>query len=69
MDYQLIRPRIPQLTAVEQVLINRGIPKENITEFLNPTEECVPPLNLIDNLQDGAKMLIKHISQEDDILI
>lgn len=30
MDYQLITPRLPELSVVEQVFENRGIKKENI---------------------------------------
>ena len=40
-----------------------------VKEYLNTTDSDILDYNLIDNLEEGAKMLIKHISQEDDILV
>ncbi len=72
MEYQLIAPQFPPnkvLTAVEQVLANRGIAPENVEHYLNTTnKDIVDPL-LIKNIKKGAKMLIKHISQNDKVLV
>ena len=44
MEYQLIVPRIPldkELTAVEQVLANRGIYPEHVDHYINTTDEDI----------------------------
>ena len=65
MEYQLIAPRVPQYSAVEQVLTNRGIPLNEIQHYLNTTENDVLDPKLIKNIDVGAKMLISHIAQND----
>ena len=72
MEYQLITPEFPQnkaLTAVEQVLANRGIKPENVEHYLNTTDEDILNPLLIKNIKEGAKMLIKHVSQNDKVLV
>ena len=72
MEYQLIAPRIPLgrlLTAVEQVLANRGIAPENVEHYLNTTDEDILSPTLIMNIKEGVKVLIKHIAQGDKVLI
>ena len=72
MDYQLITSSIPQtieLTAVERVLTNRGISRNEINHYLNTTDNDILEPTLISNIEEGAKMLIKHISQNDKVLI
>ena len=72
MEYQLIAPRIPLgrlLTAVEQVLANRGITPENVEHYLNTTDEDILNPMLIMNIEEGVKVLIKHIAQGDKVLI
>jgi hypothetical protein len=72
MEYQLIAPRIPLgrlLTAVEQVLANRGIAPENVEHYLNTTDEDILSPILIMNIEEGVKVLIRHIAQGDKVLI
>ena len=71
MEYQLIAPRIPlkNLTAVERVLTNRGIALAEIEHYLHTTDEDILDPKLISNMREGAEMLIKHIAQNDDILV
>ena len=72
MEYQLITSKFPQnkaLTAVEQVLANRGIKPENVEHYLNTTDEDILDPLLIKNIREGAKMLIKHVSQNDKVLV
>lgn len=57
MEYQLIVPRIPQnkeLSAVEQVLLNRGIMPENVEHYLNTTDEDILNPTLLMNMREGA---------------
>ena len=72
MEYQLIVPGIPlsrTVTAVEQVLANRGIKPENIEHYLNTTDKDILDPKIIMNIEQGVKVLIKHISQGHKILI
>ena len=71
MEYQLIVPRIPQenLSAVEQVLANRGISPENVDHYLNTTDADIIDPKRIMNVREGAQMLISHIAQNDKVLI
>ena len=72
MEYQLIIPSIPlerELTAVEQVLVNRGIAPNDVDHYLNTTDEDIFDPKLAMNMREGAQMLIKHIAQNDKVLI
>ena len=72
MEYQLIAPRIPPgglLTAVEQVLANRGIAPENVEHYLNTTDEDILSPMLIMNIEEGVKVLIQAIARGDKVLI
>lgn len=71
MEYQLIAPRIPlkNLNAVERVLTNRGIALAEIEHYLHTVDNDILDPKLINNIESGAKILIKHISQGNKILI
>ncbi len=72
MEYQLIVPRIPQkevMSAVEQVLANRGIAPENVDHYLNTTDADILHPSMIMNMSEGVKLLISHISRGDKVLI
>lgn len=69
MEYRLRAPEFPIYTPVEQVLVNRGIPYDQINHYLNTTDNDILDPRLIPHLDEGVKMLIKHISQNDKVLI
>ena len=69
MNYQLIAPLNAELTPIEQILINRGFKLENIEHYFNTTDEDIYNPLLLDNVKEGAQILIKHIANEDDTLI
>ena len=71
MEYQLIAPGIPHqsLSAVEQVLANRGIMPQDVEHYLHTTDADIFPPTLFPTIADGARMLVKHISQNDKVLI
>lgn len=71
MEYQLIASGIPHqnLSAVESVLANRGIAPENVEHYLHTTDADIYDPTLFPTIQDGARMLVKHISQNDKVLI
>lgn len=67
MDYQLISPRNTSITALEQVLRNRGI--TDPYGYLNTDVTDVYAPTLLDNIAEGAKMLVKHISQGSKVMV
>ena len=71
MEYQLITPRIPlqNLSAVERVLTNRGIALAEIEHYLHTTDDDILSPKLIKNVHEGVQMLIKHIAQNDNVLV
>jgi hypothetical protein len=69
MNYQLIAPRVPSMSMVEQVLTNRGIDRTDVVHYLHTSDADILDPIQIQNMSDGAKMLIKHISQNDKVFI
>ncbi len=69
MNYQLIAPRLPELSVVEQVFENRGIKKQDIYHYLHTSKNDLYDPLLLDRIQDGVKMLVKHINNQDKTLI
>ena len=61
MEYQLIAPRDPFYSPIEQVLVNRGIKLDDIHHYLNTTDEDILPAAAITNIHRGVEMLAKHI--------
>ena len=67
MEYQLINPRRPGTSAIEQVLLNRGI--QDVHHYLNTDDsDILSPLGL-DNMEKGAKMLVSHIAQGSKVIV
>lgn len=62
MNYQLIAPRVPGTSMVEQVLTNRGINKDDVYHYLHTSDKDILDPSTIERLIDGVKMLIKHVS-------
>ena len=67
MNYKLINNT--QKTPLETIMNNRGIKTEDIQHFLNPTQSDVYPNKLLDNMEQGIKLLLKHIKQNNKIFI
>ena len=72
MNYQLLTPRIPvnnDLTLVEQVFANRGIDPNDISHYLYTTEDDICDPKLLDNIHEGAEMLMRHFCKGDKIYV
>ena len=52
--------------ALYEILEERGV--ENVDEYLHPTEDCEYDPFLLDNIQEGIKMLHKHLEMKSKIL-
>ena len=69
MNFQLKAPRIPHMSVVEQVFVNRGIPANEVTHYLNTSVADVINPAVITNIEAGAKMLVSHIAQGSKVLV
>jgi hypothetical protein len=61
LEWNLISPR-EKKSVIDQVLFNRGI--DNAYRYLNITNEEVYNPLLLDNMREGAILLVKHINQK-----
>lgn len=66
MKYTLINPQEYD-EVIKQILHNRGV--EDKEHYLNTTDDDILTPSLLDNIEDGVKMLISHIHNDDDIMI
>ena len=56
-------------TPITQIFINRGFQEENIVKYTNANAgDLISPLKL-DNMREGACMLIRHLAAKDPIFI
>lgn len=69
MEYKLISEKKDNLSVIQQILINRGIALKDIDHYLNTTENDNLDPFLIERIKDGAMILIKHINNNDKILL
>jgi len=68
MKYKLIGKNNYE-NALETVFINRGIAKDNINNFLFPTEKFENSYKLLKNINRGVECLNKHLQSQNKILI
>ena len=69
MEYKLISEKNNNLSVIQQVLINRGIALKDIDHYLNTTENDNLDPALIERIKDGVMILIKHINNNDKVLL
>ena len=62
MQYKLINPVDKEYSALEQVLVNRGIPYEEIDRFLNLDDSALHSLNKLEGLRDAAQVLARNLN-------
>ena len=71
MNIKLIQEPNSIYSALEQVLINRGIPRAEINHWLNTTDSDINDFKLLgeNNLKRAAQALISAVSQNQKILV
>lgn len=72
MTYQLRTPILPiydDYSILEALFAARGIPPKDIDHYLHTTKADILSPSLIANIDDGIKMLIQHIFNNDKIFI
>lgn len=70
MEYKLRAPRRDGTSLLEQILYNRGFTsREEINHYLTTDDNDLLPPTLLDNMQEGAKILAKHILYGNNALL
>ena len=69
MNYVLREPRDTTKTALVQILANRGIKEEDIWHYLNTTDNDLIDPSTIEHIDEGAKLLLKHIENNSKVFI
>ena len=69
MNYKLIAPRDDELTAIEQVLVNRGIPYKDIRLYLNLNDSVIQDPYGLTNIELGAKRLLQAMLRQEEIYV
>ena len=69
MNYNLIKIIDKELTPIERVLTNRGIDLSEVEHYLDTTDDDIFSPDLLNNMREGAQMLIKNISNNVDTQI
>ena len=70
MEYKLRAERQANTTLLEQILLNRGFKDlQEINHYLTVDEHDINNPLLLDNMQEGAKMLAKHIQMNSKTLV
>lgn len=71
MEYTLIQSpnSLSTDSAIETILINRDIAREEIHKYLNPSDDYILPARQLDNIREGAKLLAKHITLKSKTLL
>ena len=65
MNYKLINEVDKSKSMIEQILNNRGI--EDVSHYLNTTDEDLFSPLLLENMKEGAELLIKHLYDDKKI--
>lgn len=66
MNYKLVNPNFKE-NYIEQLLKFKGI--DNIDEYLNPTAAVLEDPELLDNIDEGAQLLLNVVKKEGRILL
>lgn len=71
MKYQLINPINQNYSTIEQILINRGVPYNNVYHYLNTTDNDINSFMELgrEKLSAAAALLSKTISNNDKCLV
>ena len=69
MEYKKINKESISNNVIEEFFMNRGFKKEDIFHYLNTTDEDILAPELLDNMEQGAKMLLDCIANNKKIFV
>lgn len=64
----ILRNPFTQNSIIEQIFYNRNY-NIDINQYINVDERAVWPSDLLNNMETGARVLIRHISNNDKVLV
>jgi hypothetical protein len=62
MKYTLISQPDPNLTVVEQILVNRGIDLKNVARYLRTTDAELNNSLLLKEIDKAVALFVKHLA-------
>ena len=74
MEYQLRKSLLPldfnrEYNAVERIFMNRGMTPEEMQHYITVSQKDLLDPLLLDNMKEGASVLIQHIKNNDKIFV
>lgn len=70
MEYELIKNEVKGSGVLSQILLNRGFKSvTDINHYLNTTNDDILDPLLLNNMREGAQMLMRHVSDNDKTLL
>lgn len=70
MEYELIKSEAKGSGILSQILLNRGFKNViDVKHYLNTTDNDILDPLLLDNMREGAQMLMRHVSNNDKTLL
>ena len=70
MEYELIKNEVKGSGVLSQILLNRGFKSvADINHYLNTTNDDILDPLLLNNMREGAQMLMRHVSDNDKTLL
>lgn len=69
MNFKLIKEQVPNIGVSQQIFLNRGFNYNDIEHYLQTTDEDILNPFLLENIKEGASLLIKHIGENNKVLI
>lgn len=70
MKIKLLKPMNPHYKALEQILVNRNIPYQEIHHYLNTTDKDInKPTDLGESVEEGAKILCDAVLTNRNVLV
>ena len=69
MNYSLINDRDKTLSTIEQILVNRGINKQDIGTYLNLDDSVLISPYKLNNIELAANRLIRAILNQEKIYV
>ena len=67
MNYSVIKSNEHSDNIIEQVLLNRGIPRDQIANYINPTIDLIHSFNKLDNMNKAVKTVLKALANNHKI--
>lgn len=69
LKYNLISQPKPGYDIIQQILSNRGFDSVSMEHYLHTTDDDLNAPWLLDNIEEGLKVLVQHIANQDELFM